>query len=180
MAIRVREMSDEERVKIERLARAHAAPARLVLRARIIKLSAEGKTAPAIAKELGLCEPAVRVWVHRFNERGLDGLDDEPRSGRPPTYTEDNRSRVIAKARSLPPKPEGAEVGPSCYWTLDELTRALNKEGLNIRRSQIRRILRAEHVKWQKPRSWLESDDPEFAQKRGPSSPSTPIRPRAA
>jgi hypothetical protein len=50
---------------------------------------------------------------------------------------------------------------------LDELTRTLNKDGLPIKRSQIRRILRAEHVKWQKPRNWLESDDPEFGEKRG-------------
>jgi transposase len=180
MAIYVRGLTDEERAKIERLSRSQTAPVRLALRAKIIKLSTEGKTIPAIARELGLCEPATRQWVCRFNEQGLEGLEDQPRSGRPPTYTEGKRSRVIAKARSLPPKPEGAEVPPTCHWTLDGLALQLNEEGLPIRRSQIRRILKAEHVKWQKPRSWLESDDPEFAEKRGPSSASTPIHLRAA
>ena len=42
MAIHVRELTDEERAKIERLARSRTAPVRLVLRAKIIKLSTEG------------------------------------------------------------------------------------------------------------------------------------------
>jgi transposase len=90
---------------------------------------------------------------------------------------------VIAKARSLPPKPadgEEGEVPPTCHWTLDRLQVELAKEGLPIKRSQIRRLLKAEHIKWQKPRTWLESDDPDFAEKRGPSFSSTRSRRRAA
>ncbi len=98
---------------------------------------------------------------------------DAPRSGRPETYTEEQRSQVIAKARGLPPKPEGEDLPPTCHWTLDRLQEELNKEGLPIKRSQIRRILKAERIKWQKSRTWLESDDPEFGAKRGRSSSST-------
>ncbi len=127
MAIHVRELTDEERAKIEQLSRSRTAPVRLALRSKIIKLSTEGMTVPAIARELGFCEPAIRRWVCRFNERGLEGLEDEPRSGRTPTYTEDNRSRVIAKARSVPPKPEGGEVPPTCHWTLDGLEEELTR-----------------------------------------------------
>ena len=83
---------------------------------------------------------------------------------------------MVAKARGLPPKPADVEVAPTCHWTLDRLQAELAKEGLPIKRSQIRRMLKAEHIKWQKPRTWLESDDPEFAEKRGPSSGSTPIQ----
>ena len=135
---------------------------------------------PRIAEELDIGQEVVRHWIHLFDETGLDGLDDEPRSGRPRTYSEEEYGRVIAKARSSPPKPEGAEVPPTCHWTLGGLQEELNKEGLPIKRSQIRRILKAEHVKWQKPRTWLESDDPEFAEKRGRSSSSTRSLPRAA
>ena len=66
------------------------------------------------------------------------------------------------------------------HWTLDRLQEELNRDGVPIRRSQIRRLLKAEHIKWQKPRTWLESDDPDFAEKRGGSSGSTPTRPLAA
>jgi transposase len=180
MALHVRALSDEERAKIERLVRARTAPVRLVSRARIIQLAAAGMRVPTIAQQLELSGKCVRLWLARFNQAGLDGLADAPRAGRPRTYREDTYSRVIAKARSLPPKPAEGEMAPTCHWTLDRLQAELAKEGLAIKRSQIRRILKAEHIKWQKPRTWLESDDPQFAEKRGPSSGSTPSRQRAA
>jgi transposase len=183
MALHLRALTEEERAKIERLTRARAAPVRLVTRARIIELAAHQLTVPTIAKRLDMSEKAVRHWITCFEQAGLEGLEDAPRSGRPPTYSEDERSRVIAKARSLPPKPtDGADgvVPPTCHWTLDRLQEDLAKGGLPIKRSQIRRILKAEHIKWQRPRTWLESDDPEFAGKRGRSSTSTPIRRRGA
>ncbi|HEV2122281.1 MAG TPA: hypothetical protein VGW38_05860 [Chloroflexota bacterium] len=86
----------------------------------------------------------------------------------------------MAKARSLPPKPEGEEVPPTCHWTLDLLQRELNKDGVPIKRSQIRRILKEEHIAWGKPRTWLESGDPDFAGKGPGSSTSTQSRRRAA
>lgn len=175
MSLYVQQVTAVERGKLEQIARAKTAPVRLVERARIVLLSLGGLTVPTIAAQTGVSEKTARYWVKRFNVVGLAGLDDAPRSGRPPTYAEDEQSRVIAKARSLPPKPEGATVSPTCHWTLDRLTEELNKDGVPIKRSQIRRLLRAEHLKWQKPRTWLESDDPEFAEKRGPSSGSTSI-----
>jgi transposase len=174
MTLHIREATDEERGKIERLTRARSAPVRLVARARIVQLALQGMTVPAIAQELGVSEKMVRLWLTRFAQDGLAGLDDAARSGRPRTYTEEYYSRVIALARGLPPQPDEGPLPPTCHWTLDRLQEELAKSGVPIKRSQIRRILRAEHIKWQKPRTWLESDDPEFAVKRGPSSGSPP------
>lgn len=169
MVLTLRALTAEEQAKIERLTRAQSAPVRLVRRARMIQLAAQGLTAPAIAQQLGVSEKAVRQRFERFAVEGMAGLDDAPRSGRPRTYTEDVYSRVVAKARGLPPKPSegdgGGEVPPTCHWTLDRLQAELAKDGLPIKRSQIRRLLKAEHIKWQKPRTWLESDDPDFAEK---------------
>ena len=182
MALHLRPLTAEEQTKIERLARAQSAPVRLVRRARIIQLAAHGQTVPAIARQVGVSEKAVRQRLARFAGDGLAGLEDTPRSGRPPTYHPDVTSQVIAKARSVPPKPAEGEVPvpPTCHWTLDRLQAALAKDGIPIKRSQIRRLLKAEHITWQKARTWLESDDPDFAEKRGPLCSSTPIRRRAA
>lgn len=180
MAVYVRQLTPEEGMKLARLARSQTAPVRLARRAEIILRSARGETAPTIARDLGLVEKTVRVWIERFTAAGLDGLDDAPRSGRPRMYTEDDRSRVIAKARALPPRPEQGELPPTCHWTLDRLQAELGREGLSIKRSQIRRFLQAEHIKWQRPRTWLESDDPAFAEKRGRSSDCTASHPLAA
>jgi transposase len=174
MVLRVREVTEEERSTLERVVRAKTAPVRLVERARMVLAALEGLSAPQIAARVGVGEATARQWVKRYNAAGLAGLDDAPRAGRPRTYVADEQSRVVAKARSLPPKPDSGDVPPTCHWTLDRLQEELNKDGLPIKRSQIRRLLKAEHVKWQRPRTWLESDDPEFAEKRGASSGSTP------
>ncbi len=178
MTLYLRPVTDEERAHIERIIHAQTAPVRLARRARIIALAATGLTVPTIAQQVQQSEACVRRWLERFNAAGLDGLDDAPRSGRPRTYPEDAYSRVIAKARALPPKPADGdgEVPPTCHWTLDRLQAELAQDGLPIKRSQIRRLLKAEHLKWQKPRTWLESPDPDFAEKRGPSLDSTPSR----
>lgn len=170
MTLQLRPLTDEEQTKIDRLARAQSAPVRLVRRARIIQLAAQGMTVTALAEHLNISEKAVRARLKRFVAVGLAGLEDAPRSGRPHTYPPEVTNHVVAKARSLPPKPEagGVSVPPTCHWTLDRLQAELAKEGVPIKRSQIRRLLQAEHIKWQKPRTWLESDDPDFAAKRGP------------
>jgi transposase len=180
MTLHMRALSEDERAKLERLTRAQSAPVRLVSRARIIKRAADGLRVPSIAQDLGVSEKMVRVWLTRFAQDGLAGLDDAPRSGRPRTYSEDRYSQVIALARGLPPKPADGPIPPTCHWTLDRLQEVLAQQGVPMKRSQIRRILKAEHIKWQKPRTWLESGDPEFAEKRGSSSGSTPLRRRTA
>jgi hypothetical protein len=107
-------------------------------------------------------------------------LDDARRAGRLRTFPEDAYSRVIAKARGLPPKPEQAEVPPTCHWTLGRLQAKLAKEGLAIKRSQTRRILKTEHLNWPKLRTWLQSTDADFAEKKCASSASRQIRHQAA
>jgi transposase len=180
MVLHVRDVTEEERATLARVVRAKTAPVRLVERARIVVLALEGLSAPKIGARVGVGEATARQWIRRFNAAGLAGLDDAPRSGRPVTYADDVQSRVIAKARGLPPKPEGQAVPPTCHWTLDRLQEELHKDGVPIKRSQIRRLLKAEHLQWQQPRTWLESDDPAFAETRGASSGSTPPRPPAA
>ena len=183
MALQVRPLTDDGRVRIERLTHAQTAPVRLARRARIIALATTGLSVPTIALQVQQSEACVRRWIERFNAAGLDGLDDAPRAGRPRTYPEDAYSRVIAKARELPPKPPAAadgEMPATCHWTLDCLQTELAKEGLPIKRSQIRRLLTAEHIQWQTPRTWLESTDPDFAETRGAASGAIPIRRRVA
>jgi len=62
-------------------------------------------------------------------------------------------------------------------WTLDTLAAAAQAAGIQIGRSQVRRIFLTERVRWRGTRSWATSLDPEFAPKGRGSSPSTPVRP---
>jgi transposase len=179
---------DGEKRKIRRLAGARHAPADWSERARIVALSWDGLGVPAIAAEVGCHENTVRRWLHRFNAAGLDGLGDRPGAGRKRRITEAQRSAIIALARSVPPgrlDRDGAgelsaerEDGPA-HWTLDTLAQVARDAGIRVGRSQVRRILLAEKVRWRQTRSWAASTDPEFAPKGPPSWSSIPPRRRA-
>jgi transposase len=181
-------LDDGEERKVRKLAGARHAPADWGERARIVALSWDGLAVPAIAGRLGCHPNRVRRWLHRFNADGIDGLGDRPGAGRRRRITEAERSAIIALARSAPPgrlARDGAgelsaedEDGPA-QWTLDTLARAARRAGITVGRSQVRRILRAEKVRWRRTRSWATSTDPEFAPKGPPSSGSIPPRRRA-
>jgi transposase len=124
-----------------------------------------------LAGALGLCEATVRLWLTRFNARGVDGLADAPRAGRPPTYAPEEVGEVIAASLTNPD-----DLGlPFGSWTLDRLTAYLHEaKGLAISRSRIGEILQAEGLRWRTQETWFgERVDPDFVQKRGRSSPST-------
>jgi transposase len=176
---------DGETEKIRKLAGARHAPADWIERARTVALSWDGLAVPAIAARVGCHENTVRRWLHRFNDSGLDGLGNLPGCGRKRRITEAERSQVIALARSVPPgrldrDADGEltaddERGPA-QWTLDTLAQAAQAGGIRVRRSQVRRILLAEKVRWRRTRSWAASTDPEFAPKGPASWSSTPPR----
>jgi transposase len=174
----------EER-RIRRLASARHAPASWLQRARIITLSWDGAQVGQIAAQLGCHQRTIYRWLHRFNAGGIDDLGDLPRSGRPRRLSELERGQIIALAQSDPPgrlrrQPDGtlADEHQPAHWTLDALADAALAQGITVGRSQVRRVLLAEGVRWRPVRSWSRSGDPDFAPKEPPSSPSTPPRPR--
>jgi transposase len=188
--LRLRTISDEERTALERLVRSRTESVRRVERARIISEASRGRPAPAIALALGIGERTVRLWVKRFNARGVDGLVDEPRSGHPPTYTPEQVGEVLAAALSKP-----TDLGlPFASWTLDRLEVYLNEEkSLPIKRTRIDELLMDEGLRWRSQEGWFgeraaqekkeparareeKPIDPEFAQKRGRLRRSIPTR----
>ena len=178
MTIRVRALSDDETQELARMARSRTLGAGLVRRAQIVQHALqEGLSAPDIAARMGLCGATVRFWLKRFNERGLQGLEEDMRSGRPPTYTAEERSAVIKAALSRP-----LELGlPFASWTLDRLVAYLGEQGVGMRRSRVSEVLLAEGLKWRQEETWFGAlVDPDFARKRGPSSSSTPRHRSAA
>ncbi|MFD9797016.1 helix-turn-helix domain-containing protein [Streptomyces sp. NPDC059070] len=189
MLLSARPASDAvEEGKVCRLAGARHAPADWILRARIITLSWDGHRVPQIAERLGCHHKTVRKWLHRFNTAGSEGLGDRPGCGRKRRITEDERSRIIALVKLTPPgrleiQPSNelwaADVKGPEEWTLDALAATAQSEGIQVGRSQVRRILLAEGVRWRRTHTWITSRDPEFSPKGRGSSASTPTRPTA-
>ena len=77
------ELSEEERVVLERRARAEKLPFQDVLRARIVLYAADGLPDTEIARRLDTSPGLVGRWRRRFAELRLEGLKDKPRAGRP-------------------------------------------------------------------------------------------------
>ena len=81
--VRVLMLPAADRAELERRARSKGAPARVVERARIVLLAADGLTGPQIAGRAGCTEPTVIKWRRQYAESGLAGLEDAPRPGGP-------------------------------------------------------------------------------------------------
>ena len=177
MTLRVRAVSEEEREIVGQMARSRTLGAGLVRRAQIVLQALAGLKAPEIGARMNLGGVTVRHWLKRFNARGLQGLEEDVRSGRPPTYSAEQRSAVINAALTRP-----AALGlPFACWTLDRLVAYLSEQGIAMRRSRISEIFLQEGLKWRHEETWFgERVDPDFVRKRGRSSSSTRQRRRAA
>ena len=74
-----------DRRKLEHWVRASSVPAAQARRARIVLLAADGMANYRIAEMVGVTRPTVNQWRRRYAERGIAGLMDEDRPGRPAT-----------------------------------------------------------------------------------------------
>jgi transposase len=136
-----------------------------------------GERVETIATRFGVTAATVYLWLHRFHDGGLAGLEDKPRPGRPATYTPEQVATVVATALAQP-----RTLGlPFASWTLDRLAAYLAEHcRIAMKRSRLDEVLLAEGLRWRKEESWFgERVDPAFAEKRGRSSGSTRRRQRA-
>ena len=178
MAIKLRSLTDEERAAIERMAHSRTAPARQVERAQIVWLAQQGLTVPALAARLQMHPQTARDWLKRFNQKGLAGLNDLPRPGKPPTYTATERATVVALTLT---NPQALDLPFAC-WTLDRLVAYLHEhKQISMQRSRVSELLVAEGLRWRQQETWFgERVDPDFAEKKGASKRSTQNLPTAA
>jgi transposase len=168
--IRLRSLTTEEAAEIRRLVASRKEPIRLVQRARIIAwmLDDPDLTASAAGLRTGYKSAVTGpMWVKRFNDEGLTGLQDRPRSGRKPTHSPEVRSALISLALQKP-----RTLGyPFELWTLERLQRAFKvRHGVHLSDSTIWTWMDEEGFKWKRQQSWFHDaakHDPEFVEKRG-------------
>ena len=129
------------------------------LRAQIVLAAARGHPNARIAAGLGISVDTVRKWRGRFAARGLDGLADRPRAGRPRQISAADRAAVVALACQLPAA-TGVPTGP-------ELAAELAARGLAspMSASSVRRILAEHPVRPWQYQSWIYPRDPDFEAK---------------
>ena len=133
------------------------------LRAQIVLAAARGRPNARIAGGLGISVDTVRKWRGRFAARGLDGLTDRSRPGRPRRISAADRAAVVALACQLP----AATGVPLGRWTGPELAAELAARGLAspMSASSVLRILAEHPVKPWQYQSWIYPRDPDFEAK---------------
>ncbi len=147
-------VSKSDRPTLLRWSRGRRTPARLVLRAKIILLAAQGSENCQIAAELGTSRPTVGLWRRRFAERGLSGIEkDAPRGGRPPKSRQAVERQIIHKTTQEKPR-------NATHWS----TRSLAKE-MGISHLMVHRVWRAHGLKPHLTKTFKLSNDPQFIDK---------------
>jgi len=157
-------LSAGERKVLKKRARGAKTAYRDWLRAQIVLAAARGRPSVRIAAGLGVSVDTVRKWRGRFAARGLDGLKDLPRPGRPRRISALDRAAVVALACQLP-----ATTGvPLSRWSAPELAAELRAQGGRagpISPSSVLRILAEHPIKPWQYQSWIFPRDPHFAAK---------------
>jgi transposase len=154
-------LSAGERTALNKRVRGAKTAHRDRLRAQIVLAAARGRDNARIAADLRISVDTVRKWRGRFAGRGLDGLADLPRSGRPRRISELTRAAVVALACQLP----AATGVPLSRWTGPELLAEITRAGLGrqLSVSSVLRILAEHPVKPWQYQSWISPRAPDFA-----------------
>ncbi|MFH1527469.1 MAG: helix-turn-helix domain-containing protein [Bacteroidota bacterium] len=79
-------LTENERKELKRISNQYTSPYYIVVRAKIALMASEDIDNKTIGERLNLPRQIVSKWRKRFFEERIEGLDDKPRSGRPPGF----------------------------------------------------------------------------------------------
>ena len=142
-----------DRVHLEALLRAGNTPRKLVDRARIVLLFGDGKTAERISDETGMSRAAVYRWSRRYEQKGILGIQDLPRSGRPRTLSSRKAKQILKMTVEQIPR-------ESTHWSLRLMARYAG-----VSQRQVQSVWAAANLKPHRLKSFKISNDPQFAEK---------------
>jgi transposase len=148
------ELNPEQARELEHRSRARSLPARVVERARIVLLAADGKQNQEIAEELGISVQKSARWRARFLECGIAGLEkDAPRPGRTPSISVATVKRVVRMTTKRKPV-------HATQWSTRTMAQAVG-----ISEASVRRIWQRHGLKPHLIDTFKVSSDPQFAEK---------------
>ena len=128
-------------------------------RCQMILLSGQGHSAAEIAELTFFDQDTVLFWFDRYEADGLVGLEDRPRSGRPPKMTGSSRDE-LQQAADQDPREAGR---PFSVWTCNDLAHYLVEKGhLRVAGETVRRHLRALGFRIVRPVLSIGSPDPDY------------------
>ena len=148
------EVSEEARRTLEGWVNARTSPQRIVMRARIVLLAAQGLANRRIAQEVRTSRPTVILWRDRFAAGGVAALlEDAPGRGRPASITRAKLKRIIEATTQT--RPRGAT-----HWSTRSLAKAQG-----ISHATVQRIWDAHGLQPHRVETFKLSRDKRFVEK---------------
>jgi transposase len=147
------EITEEDRKKLQLIARRPKSGQAMGLRARIVLGCEQGMSNSEVARKLQITGATVGKWREQFREFGLDGLLDEPRVGAPRKITDEQVEEVISKTLESVP-------ANSTHWS----TRLMADE-TGLSQNAIVRIWHAFGLQPHRVENFKFSKDPQFVEK---------------
>ncbi len=137
---------------------------RLRTRSQIILLNGEqSMTASKIAVIVRMHEVSVQRILRRYQSLGIEGLEDEARSGRPQKMTPEYLDKLVNTVRRRP-RALGLDFS---IWTLDYLRDyMIEQTGVALARETIRRHLKKQGITFSRPQHKISSPDPDYEVKK--------------
>src|SRR6059036_1662063 len=147
-------LSDQERATLQTWARARIQPLRVIQRAKIILLAAEGVESQEIARQERVSRPTVQLWRGRFLALRTAGLEkDAPRPGRIPALSARKRAAIVeATLHSQPPN--------ATHWSTRRMAKAQG-----VSEATVRRIWKQHGLRPHRVSTFKVSRDPRFVEK---------------
>jgi transposase len=146
-------VKNTDRKELESWLRSRSVDRGLAERARIVLMSGDGMSVTEISRSLQVSRPTVYKWQQRYDQEGVDGLPDQPRSGRPTKLTEAKVKRILHLTTERVPK-------EATHWS----TRLMAKYA-DVTQWQVRQVWSAANLKPHRLKTFKISTDPEFAEK---------------
>jgi transposase len=162
----LRELTMEEREKLEKVSRGRTEAVEIVERARSILAVGNGSNFEEGARKGNRTSGyGVAKLVARFNKDGLAALQTKRGSGRKALYTVEQQGEVMAEFKRAPNR----EVDGTGVWSLTTLQRAVRqKAGLEqISRDTLATMLHEAGLTWQRNRTWCETGTAVRTRKHG-------------
>jgi transposase len=138
---------------LEAITRSTRTPAGLVQRARLILALAEGASYTELTARWGVAATSISRWKRRFTARGIGGLQDAPRSGRPDRLAPALEARILALTQQAPPP-------PLTQWSVRRMARRVGVSPATVQRVWARAGLQPHRLE-----RYVTSPDPDFERK---------------
>ena len=141
------------RAELEAIARSTRTPAGLVQRARLILALADGASYSELTARWGVAATSISRWNRRFRARGIGGLRDAPRSGRPDRLAPAVEARILALTQQAPPP-------PLTQWSVRRMAARVGVSPATVQRVWARAGLQPHRLE-----RYVASPDPDFERK---------------